>query len=313
MKNTQGNKQDETNIDSPAGGQNIIVGIGEILWDMFPHGKVLGGAPANFAYHMSQLGFEGYAVSAIGGDTLGDEIVSCLSNKKLKYLIETTPYATGTVQVTLSGNGIPQYEICENVAWDNIPFTEEMEALARKTRTVCFGSLAQRNSVSRTTINRFLDCLPETALKIFDINLRQQFYTLELIEHSLDRCNILKINDDEILIVGKLFGWESKSKLEICNQLLHSCNLEMVVLTKGSDGSYVVTQTETSFKPTPLVEVADTVGAGDSFTAAFVAALLSGQSISNAHQLAVDVSAFVCTQHGAMPVLPESLLLRVKK
>ena len=293
--------------------ENVIVGIGEILWDMFPHGKVLGGAPANFAYHVSQFGFEGYAVSAIGADELGDEIVNCLSKKKLKYLIETTPYATGTVQVSLSGNGIPQYEICENVAWDNIPFTEEMEALARKTMTVCFGSLAQRNSVSRTTINRFLDCLPETALKIFDINLRQQFYTLELIEHALDRCNILKINDDEVLIVGKLFGWESKSELEICNQLLHSCDLKMVVLTKGSEGSYVVTQTETSFKPTPLVEVADTVGAGDSFTAAFVSSLLSSQSISDAHQLAVDVSAFVCTQHGAMPVLPESLLSRVKK
>ena len=280
--------------------ENVIVGIGEILWDVFPNGKVLGGAPANFAYHVSQFGFDGYAVSAIGDDELGNEIVGCLSNKKLKYLIEKTPYATGTVQVTLSGNGIPQYEICENVAWDNIPFTEEMEALARKTKTVCFGSLAQRNSVSRTTINRFLDCLPETALK-------------ELIEHALDRCNVLKINDDEVVIVGKLFGWESKSELEICNQLLHSSNLEIVVLTKGTEGSYVVTKNETSFKPTPLVEVVDTVGAGDSFTAAFVSSLLGGQSISNAHQIAVDVSAFVCTQHGAMPILPEGLLSRVKK
>ncbi|HEY6915790.1 MAG TPA: carbohydrate kinase [Paludibacter sp.] len=288
--------------------ENVIVGIGEILWDVFPTGKVLGGAPANFAYHVSQFGFEGYAVSAIGGDELGDEIVGVLSNNKLKYLIGTTPYATGTVQVTLSGNGIPQYEICENVAWDNIPFTEEMEELACKTKTVCFGSLAQRSSVSRQTINRFLDCVPKTALKIFDINLRQHFYTLELIEHALDRCNILKINDEEIIIVGELFGWQSKSELEICNQLLHNCNLEIVVLTKGTEGSYVVTKTETSFKPTPLVEVADTVGAGDSFTAGFVASLLKGKSVSEAHQIAVDVSAFVCTQHGAMPVLPDSII-----
>jgi fructokinase len=287
--------------------ENVIVGIGEILWDVFPNGKVLGGAPANFAYHVSQFGFEGYAVSAIGDDELGEEIVGCLSKKKLKYLIEKTPYATGTVQVTLSGNGIPEYEICENVAWDNIPFTEEMEALAQRTKTVCFGSLAQRSSASRQTINRFLDCVPKTALKIFDINLRQHFYTLELIEHALDRCNVLKINDDEILIIGELFGWQSKSELEICNQLLHNCDLEIVVLTKGTQGSYVVTKNETSFKPTPLVEVADTVGAGDSFTAGFVASLLKGKSISEAHQIAVEVSAFVCTQHGAMPVLPDSL------
>lgn len=315
MKNAQEIKQDETNIKSPlwAGDQNIIVGIGEILWDVFPNGKVLGGAPANFAYHVLQFGFEGYAVSAIGTDELGDEIISCLSRKKLKYLIEETPYATGTVQVTLSGNGIPEYEICENVAWDNIPFTEEMEDLARKTKTVCFGSLAQRNSVSRTTINRFLDCVPKTALKIFDINLRQHFYTLELIEYGLNKCNILKINDEEIAIVNQLFGWQLKTELEICKNLLKTFNLEIVVLTKGTEGSCVVTQDETSFKKTPLVEVADTVGAGDSFTAAFVSSLLSGQSISNAHQIAVDVSAFVCTKHGAMPVLPESLLSRVKE
>ena len=293
--------------------ENTIVGIGEILWDVFPAGKVLGGAPANFAYHVSQFGFDGVALSAIGNDALGNEIIENLNKKGLNYIIEKTPFATGTVQVTVDNKGIPQYEICENVAWDNIPFTPEMEELARKTQTVCFGSLAQRNSVSRATINRFLDCLPETALKIFDINLRQHFYTLELIEHSLLRCNILKINDDEVLIVGQLFGWESKSELEICNQLLHSCDLEIVVLTKGTLGSYVVTRNETSFKPTPLVEVADTVGAGDSFTAAFVAALLHSQSISDAHQLAVDVSAYVCTQHGAMPVLPESLISGIKK
>ena len=315
MKNTQEIKHDENNFNtvSGVGSKNIIVGIGEILWDMLPNGKVLGGAPANFAYHISQFGYEGYAVSAIGCDELGDEIVSCLSNKKLNFLIEKTPYATGTVQVTLSGNGIPQYEICENVAWDNIPFTEEMKSLALKTRTVCFGSLAQRNSVSRATINRFLDFVPETALKIFDINLRQHFYTLELIEHALNRCNILKINDEEIALVGELFGWQSKSELEVCNQLLHNSKLEIVVLTKGTEGSYVVTNNETSFKETPLVNVADTVGAGDSFTAAFVSSLLGGQSISNAHQIAVDVSAFVCTQHGAMPILPENLLSRVKK
>ena len=288
--------------------ENYIVGIGEILWDVFPHGKVLGGAPANFAYHVSQFGFNGYAVSAIGHDPLGDEIIDNLNHKKLNFLIEKTAYPTGTVQVTVDQKGVPQYEICEEVAWDNIPFTSGMEELARKTLTICYGTLAQRNSVSRTTINRFLDFLPESALKIFDINLRQHFYTRELIEQALLRCDILKINDDEIIVIGKLFGWEKKSDLEICQQLLHDHAIEIVVLTKGTDGSIVITETETSFLPTPVVEVVDTVGAGDSFTAAFVSSLLKGKCIQEAHHIAVNVSAFVCTQHGAMPVVPKSLL-----
>lgn len=291
--------------------QNIIVGIGEILWDVFPHGKVMGGAPANFAYHVSQFGFNGYAVSAIGNDELGNEIIENLNGNNLKFLIELTPFATGTVQVKVDTKGIPQYEISENVAWDNIPFSAEMEALALKTKTICFGSLAQRNSISQLTIDRFLSYMSADALKIFDINLRQHFYSRELIEKSLTLCNVLKINDDEVVIVGQLFELGDKSEMEICKYLLHTYNINMVVLTKGVLGSYIITPSESSFKPTPLVTVADTVGAGDSFTAAFVAAILKGKSISDAHQLAVDVSAYVCSQHGAMPILPEALKLRI--
>lgn len=287
---------------------NVIVGLGEILWDVFPEGKILGGAPANFAYHASQFGFEGYAVSAIGDDELGREISESLKNKHLKHQLEVVPFPTGTVQVTVDAKGVPQYEICENVAWDNIPFSPAIEELAHRTCTVCFGSLAQRNERSRQTINRFLDALPADAMKIFDINLRQHFYTLEIIEESLKRSNVLKINDDEVVVMSKLLHWEAKSEMDICTLLLKNYDLDMVVLTKGTEGSYVITSNQTSFKTTPLVEVADTVGAGDSFTGAFVAALLLGKNICDAHQLAVDVSAHVCTQHGAMPVLPGSLL-----
>ncbi len=285
----------------------IIIGLGEILWDVFPEGKVLGGAPANFAYHVSQFGFDGRAISAIGNDDLGNEIIENLNKKELKYSIEKTQFPTGTVQVTLDAKGVPQYEITQNVAWDNIPFTPEMEDLACRTKTVCFGSLAQRNPVSRLTINKFLDFLPSDALIIFDINLRQHFYSQELIHQSLTRCNILKINDEEVVLVAELFDWVGLSEMEICKKLLEDYSLKMVVLTKGTEGSYVITKNEISFKATPFVKVADTVGAGDSFTAGFVASLLKGKSIATAHDIAVEVSAFVCTQQGAMPVLPNSI------
>lgn len=287
---------------------NTVVGLGEILWDVFPDRKVLGGAPANFAYHVSQFGYNGYAVSAVGNDLLGKEILDSLAQKNLNYLIESTDYQTGTVKVTLDNKGIPQYEICENVAWDNIPFTTRTENLAKNTATVSFGSLAQRNGVSKDTIQRFLKAMPEKSLKIFDINLRQHFYSKELIDESLQSANALKINDEEVVVVSKLFKMEGKNEQDICNALLEKYKLDLVILTKGTDGSFVFTPKETSFQPTPKVHVADTVGAGDSFTAAFVASYMHGERIADAHQLAMEVSAYVCTQHGAMPQLPDAYL-----
>lgn len=287
----------------------IIVGLGEILWDMFPERKVLGGAPANFAYHVSQFGLNGYAISAIGKDALGDEILQTLGNKTLNTHLEKVDFPTGTVQVTLSGKGIPQYEICERVAWDNIPYTKEIEALAKRTKAVCFGSLAQRDDVSRNTINQFLDAVPKNAMKIFDINLRQDFYSKKLIDASLKKCNVLKINDEELIVVADTLKLNSTSEIEIANKLMNIYQLNMLVLTKGIEGSYVFSANETSFLPTPQVEVVDTVGAGDSFTAGLVALLLKGKSIREAHQKAVEVSAFVCTQQGAMPVIPDIIRL----
>ncbi|MBD8347255.1 MULTISPECIES: carbohydrate kinase family protein [unclassified Dysgonomonas] len=292
--------------------KNIVVGLGEILWDVFPERKVLGGAPANFAYHASQFGFNGYAVSAIGDDLLGKEILTSLEEKGLNYLLEKTDYPTGTVQVTLNKAGVPQYEICENVAWDNIPFTARTENLAKNTQTVCFGSLAQRNSVSRETIRKFITAMPEDSLKIFDINLRLNFYSKEIIHESLEMSNMMKINDEEVLKVANLYGWKGDEQ-EICGRLLEDYKLDILVLTKGTDGSFVFTPRQTSYQPTPKVHVADTVGAGDSFTAAFVAAYLHGERIEDAHQLAVEVSAYVCLQHGAMPKLADSYLELFRK
>ncbi len=292
---------------------NIIVGMGEALWDVLPDGKKLGGAPANFAYHVSQFGFDSRVVSAVGKDELGDEILDVFRSKQVNHLIERVDYPTGTVQVTLDKVGVPCYEIKEDVAWDNIPFTDELKRLALNTRAVCFGSLAQRSEVSRATISRFLETMPDTPeqLKIFDINLRQGFYTKEIIEQSCQRCNILKINDEELVAVSRMFGYPGIDLQDKCWILIAKYNLKMLILTCGTNGSYVFTPGVISFQETPRVPVADTVGAGDSFTAAFCASLLRGKPVPEAHKLAVEVSAYVCTQSGAMPELPEVLRNRL--
>lgn len=280
--------------------KQLIVGLGEILWDCLPEGKKLGGAPANFAFHAGLLGADTIAISAIGKDALGDEILRELDEKGLKYLLPRVEQETGTVQVTLDSEGIPSYEIKTGVAWDNIPFLPEIEQLAEKCDCVCFGSLAQRSDVSRNTIKEFLKRTPQKCLRIFDINLRQQFYTKALIHDNLLACNVLKINDEELDIVAEMYGYSDLSVEDKCRRLLEEYQLKMLVLTCGVNGSYVFAPGQKSFMETPKVEVADTVGAGDSFTGAFAASLLAGQTIQEAHQLAVKVSAFICTQKGAM-------------
>lgn len=293
---------------------NIVVGIGEALWDVLPEGKKIGGAPANFAYHISQFGLDSAVVSAVGNDALGQEIVENFTAKGLNQQIEIVPYPTGTVQVQVDRAGIPQYDIKENVAWDNIPYTSALEELAQHTRAVCFGSLAQRSIVSRTTINRFVDAMPHTTdtLVVFDINLRQNFYNKEIISDSLSRCNILKINDEELEIVSRMYDLPDTDFEQKCRALLQTYDLKAVILTCGVNGSYVITSETTSFQPTPKVDVADTVGAGDSFTAAFVASLLHGKNPIEAHKIAVATSAYVCTQKGAMPTLPAELTMQIK-
>lgn len=289
--------------------KDLVIGMGEALWDVLPDGRKIGGAPANFAYHVSQFGLPSCVVSAVGDDELGKETLQNLTSKGLNLVIPQIPYPTGTVQVTLDGNGIPAYDIKEGVAWDNIPFTSELEEIARNTRAVCFGSLAQRSIVSRETIHKFLDAMPNDSehLKIFDINLRQSFYSEEVIRESLKRCNILKINDEELVTIGRLFGYPGLDLKNKCWLLIGKYKLNMLILTCGVNGSYVFTPGGSSFIDTPKVEVADTVGAGDSFTGAFTASLLMGKSVHEAHSMAVKISAFVCSKKGAMPVIPDEL------
>ncbi len=289
---------------------NYVVGMGEALWDVLPEGKKIGGAPANFAYHVSQFGLPSCVVSAVGDDALGKEIVENFTSKGLNQLIAEVPYPTGTVQVEIDQAGVPQYEIKENVAWDNIPYTAHLETLAERTKAVCFGSLAQRNVVSRNTINRFLDAMPQTddTLVVFDVNLRQGFYNKEILCNSMKRCNILKINDEELVTISRMFGYPGIDLQDKCWILMGKYNLKMLILTCGINGSYVFTPGNVSFQPTPKVEVADTVGAGDSFTAAFISSILKGKSVTEAHSLAVRTSAYVCTKKGAMPILPSEFV-----
>jgi len=280
-----------------------IVGIGELLFDVFPDRKALGGAPTNFAYHCQQLGHEAISVSAIGRDTLGEEIKAELQARQLPAILQETDYPTGTVQVTLSATGSPTYEISEGVAWDHIAFTDELRALAQRTDAVCFGSLAQRHEASRTAILSFLKAIPEGSLRIFDINLRLQYYTRETIHTSLEHTDILKLNDEEVPIVARLLGLEGDMEA-VCRQVLTDYSLRAVILTRGADGCLIYHEKGSIFHPSACIKVADTVGAGDSFTAGFVSALLVGRSHLEAVALATRVAAFVCSHHGAMPTLP---------
>ena len=280
--------------------KKVIVGIGEILWDMLPSGKALGGAPANFAYHAQRLGEEGWAVSAVGDDPLGREILDIVDGKGLHRIISVVGQPTGTVEVTLDARGVPSYNIKEGVAWDNIPFTPEMEALAQRADAVCFGSLVQRMA-SRASVLRFLRATRPDCLKVFDINLRQHYYSREVLEESLQLADILKINDEEIRTVAGLFGL-GDDDTAACRALIAHYGLRMVILTRGPQGSEIITPAELIPEAAGEAVVVDTVGAGDSFTAAFVVAYLRGDSLADAQRLASQTAAYVCSHKGAMPV-----------
>ncbi len=276
----------------------IIIGIGELLWDVLPTGKKAGGAPINFVYHASHLGAESYAISAIGNDPLGDEIMQEIENIGINYLIERVDNPTGTVLVELK-DGIPNYTIIEGVAWDHIPLTEAMIKLAKRADVICFGTLAQRSETSRNTVQTLLSIVPEDAYRILDVNIRQHYYSKEIIVTSLRNCNVFKINDDELLLMKKVFEIDEKNDVDACRWFVETFNLKYMILTAGADYSSIYTHNDVSNIKTPKVKVTDTVGAGDSFTGAFISSVLDSKTLAEAHQAAVDRAAFVCTRSGA--------------
>ncbi|MBM3887808.1 MAG: carbohydrate kinase [Verrucomicrobia bacterium] len=291
-----------------------LLAVGEILWDLLPSGKQLGGAPANFAYHAHALGAEARVASRVGNDPLGREILDRLRALGLPIdsvgVDATAP--TGTVSVELAADGQPHFTIHENVAWDRITADDASRAFAAQADAACFGSLAQRSEPSRSSIRKLVAATPAKALRIFDINLRQHFYSRDIVEDSLRLVNVLKLNDAELPVVARLLdlAGDERSWLE---QLVARYNLKAIALTKGAQGSVLFVANTLVSRPAAKVKVVDTVGAGDAYTAAMALGLLAGlppeRIIENAHRLA----EFVCTQPGATPPLPGELRRMVQR
>lgn len=278
----------------------VIVGIGELLWDIFPDGRKVGGAPVNFVYHASRAGGEGHAISAVGCDRQGRDLLQELDKKKIDYLITNDPFhPTGSVQVELR-DGSPAYRITEKVAWDYLPLSADSIDLAESADAVCFGTLAQRSAVSRETIQTLMSFGSEQAYRIFDMNIREPYYSKELIHDSLCLSNVVKMNETELEMLCRLFGLEGTEE-EAARWLIYTYRLRLVILTAGCSHSSVYTCDDVSRIPTPQTDIVDTVGAGDAFCGSFITHLLSGATIPQAHRLAVDTAAFVCSRAGAWP------------
>lgn len=286
----------------------MIVSLGEILWDLLPTGKQVGGAPANVAYHLKRFGAEVFVVSSVGKDTLGADICDYMDKYGLEkeYLSIANKYPTGTVEVKLDDRGLPSYIIHENVAWDHIPWTAKLAQLSQDCDAVCFGTLAQRGQ-SHETIQKFLSFTCDDCLRIFDINLRQSYYTKELILVLLSMANVLKINDDELRVLAEMLDLRGVPQEQL-RQLMISHDLHYAALTCGQKGSVMLSVEETVICDGRVVEVVDTVGAGDAFTAAMVMGLLKGMPLEIINSAACEIGAFVCTQPGAVPQIPLRLI-----
>ena len=285
-----------------------VTGIGEVLWDIFPEGERFGGAPANFACHAQALGTDAHVVSCVGKDQLGQQILTFLETRQINTssISCSDQYPTGTVQIQLDPSGHPQFEIGVDSAWDFIPWSGMLALLASTTDAVCYGTLSQRNQMSRDTIQRFLESLPSNCLRILDVNLRQQFYDLALIQQSLRFADVLKLSDEELPILASVFELPG-SDMAVVETLMKQYDLRLIALTRGEQGAILVSDDQVSECQGVRVEVADTVGAGDAFTAAMTIGLLRDHDLEVINHHACRVAAFICSQAGAVPDLPHEL------
>ncbi|NEG70053.1 carbohydrate kinase family protein [Bifidobacterium choloepi] len=274
---------------------------------MLPTGKRAGGAPVNFAYHAMMNGAESYAVSAVGEDALGDELLEQAHDAGVHTVVQRNAWPTGTVAVKLK-EGIPEYDIVKGVAWDHIAYTRELIDVVSRADAICYGTLALRSQETHDTIIELLKAVKPGAMTFFDVNLRGDHYSKELIEELLDYSTVFKINDAELLLVRDMFDIRGTSDDAACRWFIDNYDLDYVILTAGADYSTIVSRTgESSTVPTPKVVVADTVGAGDSFSGVFTARTLLGDPLPVAHRRAVNTAAYVCTQSGAWPEYPAAM------
>lgn len=286
--------------------QHKIAGIGELLWDVLPDAEQLGGAPINFAYHVSALGAEAVAISTIGSDNRGEKALKELQNRGVNtsYISVLDQFDTGYVTARVDGKGVATYAFPDDVAWDHLAINPAAQQCAAKLKAICFGTLAQRSESSRSSIQQYLGTTSEKTLKVYDLNLRQNFYNREIIENSLKMCTVLKLNDDELTVISSLFLLTG-SEHEQMEALRKHFDLELVILTKGSNGSILIERGEISRHSGLAAEVVDTIGAGDSFTAAVVIGLLSKKTLDEINEKANRLAAYVCSQPGAMPPVPQ--------
>lgn len=288
----------------------LLIGLGELLWDVLPEGEQLGGAPANFSYHAAALGAEGLVVSTVGNDERGERALRELAGRGLSTagIAVSDGWPTGYVEAELDDRGVASYHFPDDVAWDHLIVNEAAEAAARRAAAVCFGSLCQRCAESRRAMQRFLGLLPAPALKIFDVNLRQHFYSEEVLHASLDRADVVKLNGDELPVVAGLFRLAGDPREQL-QQLVRLFGLRLAILTRGGGGSLLVAAAEISDHPGAAADLADTIGAGDSFTAAVAVGLLLGLPLAEISERANRLAAFVCSRSGAMPAIPEEYRL----
>ena len=288
-----------------------VIAIGESLWDVFPDQQRLGGAPANFAIHCAQISGDNHSVtliSAVGDDDLGAAALASINKTRVKTdLVSTVSYPTGQVIVTIANDGSPSYDIAADAAWDYLPDSEAAAKAASKADAVCFGTLAQRSLVSRAVIQQTVADTPKTCLRVLDINIRPTMNDPQVFGRSLEIANVLKLSDEELPVLAEQFALTGDCQSQL-RELQKRFDLTAIAYTRGERGAILLRGEEISHCEGIRANVADTVGAGDAFTAAFTFGLLENRSLDMINERACKIAAFVCSQNGATPKVPSSVL-----